>query len=329
MDGLIGINAPLPISPRARIRGESHLPKNKGFLGTEFEDGRKVEEVARSLGGSLYDLCKRRDGTYSPLAVCGDWGSGKTTFVSLVLEEAGAEKDFLYFDPWYFGDEAGLVKQFLIELGESVNAEAEGAFLAYADSLARIAENSASERVSFLGVAIRELTSGGSGQDSLSKQKAKLDIALQGMGKCKVVVIDNIDRLSPDLTAMMVRLVGSVVAFPNVLYILPFDKSIVTQALRIAHDPFSGSGSGGSSGFDSELYLDKIVPLQMDLTKVGLAPVLEQAFGKLEGRFYEPALKDASIFEQPRPPSKDASCSRQARFELPYHRCLLWSLRFQ
>ena len=68
-----------------------------------------------------------------------------------------------------------------------------------------------------------------------------------------VVVIDDIDRLTPDEIRLVFRLVKAVANFPQTIYLLAYDGPVITHALG---DP------GLQDGKD---YLDKIVQLSLPL----------------------------------------------------------------
>lgn len=68
----------------------------------------------------------------------------------------------------------------------------------------------------------------------------------------------------------MFRLLGAVVNFPNVLYMLLFDRESVIRSLEEQRKR--------PENFDAGLYLDKIVSLQIDLPRITLRSVVKEEF---------------------------------------------------
>src|SRR5262249_25633415 len=80
-----------------------------------------------------------------------------------------------------------------------------------------------------------------------------------------IVLIDDIDRLLPSEMTDIFRLVRSVGDFPNVHYVLAFDRSIVAKALS------------DECRTDGERYLEKIVQAPFELPRPSAA-TLHQMF---------------------------------------------------
>ena len=70
-----------------------------------------------------------------------------------------------------------------------------------------------------------------------------------------LVMIDDIDRLTADEIRQLYRVIKSVADFPNVIYLLAFDKRVVINALEKTQD-IPGAG---------EEYLEKIVQTPFEL----------------------------------------------------------------
>ena len=71
---------------------------------------------------------------------------------------------------------------------------------------------------------------------------------LSEIGNRIVVIIDDLDRLEPAEGAEITRLIRAVADFPNVIYLLCYDRSIFARSLQTALSIDDGSA-----------YLDKIV----------------------------------------------------------------------
>ncbi len=68
-----------------------------------------------------------------------------------------------------------------------------------------------------------------------------------------MIVIDDIDRLTPEEIRQLFRVIKAVADFPNVLYLLAFDREMVVKALTEKQD------------LPGDQYLEKIVQVPVDL----------------------------------------------------------------
>lgn len=87
----------------------------------------------------------------------------------------------------------------------------------------------------------------------VTKLKEEISAALLKRGKRILVIIDDIDRLGLEEVRDVFRVVKSVADFPNITYLMAFDKRVVTRSLEGLH-----RGSG-------EDYLEKIVQVPFEL----------------------------------------------------------------
>ena len=71
-----------------------------------------------------------------------------------------------------------------------------------------------------------------------------------------IIFIDDIDRLNNKEIRLLIQLIKAVCDFPNVIYILSFDKDIVAKALE------------NEQNVDGRVYLEKIIQLSIDLPAV-------------------------------------------------------------
>ena len=88
---------------------------------------------------------------------------------------------------------------------------------------------------------------------SLNKAREQFREELKKLDYPILVVIDDIDRLTKEEIKLMVQLVKANANFPNLIYLLLFQKDVVTQALE---------GISGSSGVD---FLEKIVQIDLQM----------------------------------------------------------------
>src|SRR5881628_1548344 len=80
-----------------------------------------------------------------------------------------------------------------------------------------------------------------------------------------VVIIDDIDRLRPDEIRLLFQLVKANADFPNLVYLLLFQRDIVELAV-------------GESGLPGEEFLEKVVQVAFDLPRIEAEKLQRQLF---------------------------------------------------
>lgn len=216
------------------------------------------------------------------VGVIGPWGSGKTSFINLArntLSHGGAP--VLDFNPWMFSGTEQLVDAFFRELAAQLRLKEELASLAgqieeYGDLFSKfgwlpVFGQFAAFSKPLSSIIGRSLKSR---QQGVGHHRARLEKALRALKKPVVVVLDDIDRLSRGEIRDMFKLVRLTARFPNVIYIVAFDRLRVERAL--SDEDLSGRD-----------YLEKILQVTIDLP-----PVPFELLGRQVLNSIEEALKD-------------------------------------
>jgi hypothetical protein len=212
------------------------------------------------------------------VAVLGAWGSGKTSFVNLARAEfAGAGVPVLEFNPWMFSGAEQLVESFFTEVAAQLKMRA--GLAEVASDLADYGE--AFSGLSWLPVVGPWIERGRGGAKVLSKllqrrkegtggRRSKLEAALGALERPIVVVLDDIDRLVTAEIRDIFKLVRLTASFPNIVYVLAFDRGRVETALS-------------EQGIRGRDYLEKILQVAVDLPAVPHEVLSRQVLTAIHG----------------------------------------------
>ena len=85
-----------------------------------------------------------------------------------------------------------------------------------------------------------------------------------------LVIIDDIDRLTPEETRQLFTVIKALADFPNVVYLLAFDREVAAQAIE------------QQSGMPGERYLEKIIQVPFELPPVDRVALRAALFKRLD-----------------------------------------------
>jgi len=114
-----------------------------------------------------------------------------------------------------------------------------------------------------LGAALRHRKEG------IGQRRAKINQALAKLSKPIIVAIDDIDRLSTSEIRDIFKLVRLTASFPNLVYVVAFDRIRVEQAL-------------GEQGLSGRAYLEKILQIAIDLPPIPPQVLTQQVASSIE-----------------------------------------------
>ncbi|WP_440951389.1 KAP family P-loop NTPase fold protein [Methanosphaerula subterraneus] len=192
------------------------------------------------------------------VALHGPWGSGKTTllnFTRCYLEDPDqSEHDpitIIDFNPWWFSGREDLTRQFFANFSNGLSDQGKTA-LSLAKALGEL--GNAFSPVRFpIGTVIDELR-GWLDQDKKNIRTLKNTIADEIIKLGRVlIIIDDIDRLTPSETREIFQVIKAIGDFPNVVYLLAYDPKIILASIK---EPLQ---------YSAEDYLDKIIQCSFDL----------------------------------------------------------------
>lgn len=230
-------------------------------------------------------------------ALYGEWGSGKSSVVNLVLERmeevavgmpANSRPIVVKFNPWNYSDQNQLVGQFFRSLSVALKRGDPGAdakkageqletYSEFFRPLALIPEPTGLLAV-FATATAWVLKKVGVAAVSWGKLKSKdleqirkdLDTLLAKQQRKILIVVDDIDRLNNAEIRQIFQLVKALGDFPNTVYFLAFDRNVIVKALAHVQE-----GSGDD-------YLEKIVQIPFQLPTIARAEIEKVLFGQLD-----------------------------------------------
>jgi KAP family P-loop domain protein len=210
------------------------------------------------------------------VGLMGPWGIGKSSFINLSRNRFKERSiDIIDFNPWLFSDTDQLAEYFFKEISAQLRLKG-GNFKTiasvvekYSDVLSPLA---LIPGVSWLDRVLTAFKTSGkfvkSRYDSIENRRLAVTKALQKMDQPLVVVIDDIDRLSTPEIREIFKLVRLTANFPNIIYLLAFDRQRVEQALD-------------ESGVSGRAYVEKILQVAYDLPDIPKSVSREQIFQEL------------------------------------------------
>lgn len=217
------------------------------------EDLLDYAPFAKHLAHSLNSMAPR-DGFV--VALYGPWGSGKSTLLEFVVHYLNQlpedEKPVIVrFNPWWFSGEEALSRHFFGQILSVLDGRSK-VFEEVRNRLADLA-NIASKIPAVGSVAEAAEIVFRPGEKSVVQLKEEIGDLFKKQSKRIIVLVDDIDRLSAEEIRQVFRLIKAVADFPNVVYLLAFDKEVVVRSLEEIQ------------GGVGEEYLEKIVQVPFNL----------------------------------------------------------------
>ena len=191
------------------------------------------------------------------VGITSEWGSGKTSFL-LDMRKTMADKCYLIdFKPWHCQTADQIVNEFFELFRKAIKnvySPLQKPILRYAQLLSDTGLPGYFKPLFGLLPDIGH---------SIEGYKSKIERGLKQLDKPVVVTIDDMDRLAADEMFEVLRLIRNTAAFPNLIFIVCYDKEYVVKQIQ-------------NKGIDeSDLYLEKIFPLELSLPKTEEESLIE------------------------------------------------------
>lgn len=219
------------------------------------------------------------------MGIYGEWGSGKTSLLNLIVEtinkkytEIDLEKPLIIrFNPWNYSNQNQLLSQFFRKLKYELNLKDNSERI---KRVGEIFENISNffESYPIIGpvmfpfITLGKLLKSYGNTRSLDLDSAKneINLYLEKLPYKFIIIIDDIDRLNKDEIRQIFQLVKQLGDFKNTLYILSFDRKIVSEALQ------------HFQGIDGDKYLEKIIQIPISMPNIDEVIKEEILFEKLD-----------------------------------------------
>ena len=181
----------------------------------------------------------------------------------------------LDFNPWMFSDAHNLVALFFTEISAQLrDYEDDNELINSLSSFGELLSNLkpipfVGNYFSVLGGCLGFFSKKKKEKNSLKNQRDKLIKVLKEISKPITVILDDIDRLSSDELQSILKLVRVTGNFPNIVYVLSFDKNRVIKTLN-------------DNNIDGRDYLEKIIQIPFDIPQVPKKLLQENLFSSLD-----------------------------------------------
>lgn len=273
-----------------KTKGKKHQFSADRPIGSIEEDLLGRTPFAESLASAIKGW---RGNESLVVALYGPWGSGKSSVKNMILQRLrSAEANcplIVEFNPWQWSGQNQLAEAFFQEIGlvlrRSDGSEdgkrraakwgTYGTYLTLGASLAKslktilpilglpgsgIADMLA-KGMEQSGTVAQEGSKGVEGQavaqqQTLTEIKKELSDSLKELERPILVVLDDIDRLTPEEIRLLFQLVKANADFPNVVYLLLFQRDIVERSLD------------SSPAISGQEFLEKIVQAGFDIPRI-------------------------------------------------------------
>lgn len=185
------------------------------------------------------------------IALVGNWGSGKSTILNIVKKKLKVHNDIIIidsFDPWDYNDQSSMFRaMFDAILKESEIKFSMSESRKFVDMMYEMTFDSK------YGKYIKKLDlRRNQNINEVKKIKEMVNTYLNINNKKVIFIIDNIDRADKENVNLLFKLVGNVLNFENITYLLSYDdlkvKNIMNDDLKVDYN-----------------YLKKIIQLEIQV----------------------------------------------------------------
>lgn len=269
-----------------------------GFIRDVPIDNEKDDDFERrKFARAAVDKILRTDTTKEAFSygIVSSWGMGKTSFMNLMkkwIDQEYSEKCIVIdFNPWLYSRNANIVELFFDELNKVLrpyDSKLANSFINYSKALSAIGTTETKIASAVIDLIGR--------RSSLDGKINTIREFVRNIKQRIVIFVDDIDRLEPNEIMDVLKLVRNVSNFPNMYFIVAYDKEYLLECLK---DKMSTKASDFTEKiFNTEFYLPLCVKdtLKEYIEKYVSSEVSVDEKNKLHKVIYEQNLfKDSDI----------------------------------
>lgn len=209
----------------------------------EFDRKDFVEQFAKRIDG-----LKINSSQSFVIGINGNWGYGKSSLLKMIANEFKRDFVKIEFNPWIANKEYNLIKDFFNTMEEELSKfiATSNLFKKYGQSLTKIDDdkNPFKKFSDFFE------------ENTLQQRFEEITLLIKKIHKPVYIFIDDIDRLDKEEVFEILRLIRSSACFPNMVFIIAYDRKYIEKALEYNSIP------------DSNRYLEKIIQLEIKLPTI-------------------------------------------------------------
>lgn len=210
------------------------------------------------------------------IALIGSWGSGKSSILEMVRDsidevDRGESEDspewrVAEFNPWIHSDSLSMYMGFYSELraclpGGERWSEARESIGNWIQNAAPLGKLGGIMRVD-ASTAFEKIAEKIAGDTSAATKKEKVEEALKESSVSILVVMDDLDRLTPEELLEVFKMIRLVGRLPNVYYLLSYDEKTLMDVLCRTDLAFADQVRARS-------YLEKMIQVRLDMPALG------------------------------------------------------------
>lgn len=226
------------------------------------EDENSSEKLYKVREKQLLDfeniLNKKTDENYA-VALNGEWGSGKTTFLTTYMKRNKNDKFFIYIKPMVTDNMLSLLQQISGQLNNIMvtngfDVGINKVIKSYYDAILKVI----GEESKF---SFNELLNIDKHKDTYLDLKEQLQNNINELyvktQKKIIFIVDDFDRISEDKQETILDFIKEIINFKNTITVFAFDYKKVNRNKKINHE-----------------YLEKFVSYEVDLVKVNINEII-------------------------------------------------------
>lgn len=221
---------------------------------SQSEDLFEYKKFTQRLVSCLKEF-RSKDGLV--VALNGEWGSGKTSVINLIKNELAKDKNLkvISYSYWWYEGKKEVITAFLLGLSEAIgelkNSEKIiSTILNFIQPLASVADCCTGTEISS---KVLEITKCLFNPVSLEQQFNSIKDFLRKQTSQIVIFIDDLDRMNPDDSIEVYKLLKTIGRLPNVTFVIAYDKA---QANRTILQKYPSEGKN---------FLEKVIQVSFDM----------------------------------------------------------------